>query len=422
MIYKRKDNFKDLRENKNMFWTKKQRQRKAIKELEHHVKTKTHIDDDILTEQQHSELGALVTDIQNIIPGNETFDQQLHDSWKNFKNIIPKKKYAIIREYADVLAVAIVVAFGIRAMFLQPFKIPTSSMQPTLFGIHYISDQNETLKRTPSLLEYPLYSARRAELTVKETDYLDQSSVRYFSKYLLFDYTSFNIGNVSYTLPGTPSKVFSYLHFPKHHSGPITKGMKLCNGWLSLGDHLFVDRFSMQLFGINRGDITVFNTEGIKSSGGNKLAGFYYIKRLAGIPGDTLRITDNMLYVKTKDSDKFVPVTELDERFKKIYSGQGGYHGHHNGFSDGQKATLLGAKTEIIKVPKDHYFMLGDNSLSSLDSRDWGFVPRRNIVGKASFIFWPFSRRWGRVDHTEPLPVKTGQFEPPHGFNAMELQ
>lgn len=402
-----------------MFWTKKSKRRKAIKELVHHIKSKLHADDDILTVAQHNQLSELITTVETLRPGDNNVNRQLNEASNRFTAIIPPKKHALIREYADVLAVAVVVAFGIRALFLQPFKIPTSSMQPTLFGIHYISAANKTLSNTPALLEYPLYSARRAELTVKEDGYIEQGSLRYFSKFLIFDYTSFNIGNVSYTLPGAPRKVFSYL---KTTPNMFKKGMQLCNGWLSLGDHLFVDRCSMQLFGINRGDVTVFTTEGIKSPRGDKLAGFYYIKRLAGLPGDTLRITHNMLYVKTKHSDKFVPVTELDPRFKKIYSGQGGYHGHRNGFSNGERATYLGSETATLKVPKDHYFMLGDNSLSSADSRDWGLVPRRNIVGKAAFIFWPFSRRWGRVDHTAPLPVKTGHFKAPYGFKAMELQ
>jgi signal peptidase I len=402
-----------------MFWTKSYKQRKALKELMHHIKLKAHIDDDILSDEQKQKIIEFSSDVEKIVPGSEKSTEELNAAWQRSRKLFPAKKYSIFREYADVLAVAIVVAFGIRALFLQPFKIPTSSMQPTLFGIHYIAKDNKTLKNTPELLEYPLYSARRAELTVKADGYIEQNTIKYFSKYMLFDYTSFNIGDVSYTMPGAPRNVFHYLKAPQ---GILEKGMELCNGWLSLGDHLFVDRFSMQLFGINRGDITVFNTEGIIGSNGGPLAGFYYIKRLAGLPGDTLRITNNMLYVKTKDSDKFVPVTELDERFKKIYSGQGGYHGHHNGFAGGQRATYLGSESETLKVPKDHYFMLGDNSLSSADSRDWGLVPRRNIVGKASFIFWPFSRRWGRVDRTEPFPVKTGEFKMPYGFKAMELQ
>ncbi len=58
-------------------------------------------------------------------------------------------------------------------------------------------------------------------------------------------------------------------------------------------------------------------------------------------------------------------------------------------------------------VPEDSYFMMGDNSLNSLDSRFWGTVPSKNIVGKALFIFWPISRRWGLTDRAEPINIKT---------------
>lgn len=49
-------------------------------------------------------------------------------------------------------------------------------------------------------------------------------------------------------------------------------------------------------------------------------------------------------------------------------------------------------KHQKITVPKDHVFVLGDNSQSSSDSRVWGFVPVKNIVGRAEVIYWPFSR------------------------------
>ncbi len=62
--------------------------------------------------------------------------------------------------------------------------------------------------------------------------------------------------------------------------------------------------------------------------------------------------------------------------------------------------------------------MMGDNSRNSLDSRYWGTVPRKNIVGKALFIFWPISRRWGLTDRAEPIqrPTNIGS------LNSMQLQ
>jgi len=51
-----------------------------------------------------------------------------------------------------------------------------------------------------------------------------------------------------------------------------------------------------------------------------------------------------------------------------------------------------GAEGKVVKVPQGHYFFLGDNSPSSKDSRFWGFVPRKYIVGKAFLRFWPLWR------------------------------
>jgi signal peptidase I len=48
-----------------------------------------------------------------------------------------------------------------------------------------------------------------------------------------------------------------------------------------------------------------------------------------------------------------------------------------------------------IEVPKDSYFAMGDNSPNSYDSRGWGFVPKGEVIGKAVFILYPFTRRWG---------------------------
>jgi signal peptidase I len=145
----------------------------------------------------------------------------------------------------------------------------------------------------------------------------------------------------------------------------------------------------------------VFVTDGL-----NTPSGPYYIKRLIGMPGDTLKIVDSVIFVQEKQSGKFVPITDFKNKsINKIYEMKGAYHGH---LPEG----LLSDEKEF-HVPENHYFMMGDNSSNSYDSRRFGVVPRQNIVGKAFFIFWPFSRRWGMPDGAKPLDFNTFSVESP---------
>lgn len=99
-----------------------------------------------------------------------------------------------------------------------------------------------------------------------------------------------------------------------------------------------------------------------------------YIKRLVGIGGDHILIKDGNIYINNK--------MVVDEGIaKNYYYNQGDY----------------GGKNQEIAVPVNKYFFLGDNSMSSLDSRFWGFVDERDIVGKAIFIWWP-AKRIGMVE------------------------
>ena len=94
-----------------------------------------------------------------------------------------------------------------------------------------------------------------------------------------------------------------------------------------------------------------------------------FIKRLAGLPGETLEIKDGTVYVNDK------PL--IDSIFNQRY-----YYNRGEFGQEGRK----------IKIPDDNFFVLGDNSASSQDSRYWGFVPRKNILGKALVIYWPPQR------------------------------
>ena len=94
-----------------------------------------------------------------------------------------------------------------------------------------------------------------------------------------------------------------------------------------------------------------------------------FIKRLVGLPGEKLIIKNGTVYIN--DKPLLEPVFSLRYYYNRGDFGQ-----------DGQK----------IVIPWNSYFVLGDNSASSQDSRYWGFVPYKNILGKALLIYWPPQR------------------------------
>jgi len=401
-----------------------------LKNLKHAI----HVNDDILPEENKEKLNEIVKEVEAVDYHDvEAAELLLIREPAVVSRLLPKRTFPQIREYVDIFAVALVVAFGIRAMFFQPFKIPTSSMQPTLFGIHYIENKDlDKHSNVPEFLRPYINLDQRALLNITKGGFLKENSLVEFTKFMS-PYTRFSIAGVEYELPGTPSKVLEYINFfnrqlstipntihpsktRPYFESYIGEGEILCDGWLSTGDHLFVNRFTHYFTGLNRGDTIVFNTEDIYGPDGVELTqkGYFYIKRLVAVPGDEIEIRDNVLYVKRKDGTEARPVHEFSDRMKKIYSGKGGYHGHLN-----QMTGVFGKPGQKITLEEGQYFALGDNSANSSDGRSWGFVPRKNIVGKAFNVFWPFSRRWGFIDSQPPLDVKT---DLQNALPAMKLQ
>ena len=136
---------------------------------------------------------------------------------------------------------------------------------------------------------------------------------------------------------------------------------------LLVGDHLLVNKF---VFGgrgawydkylpyrpLERGDIIVFKFPYQDHP--------HFVKRVIGLPGDTVAVQDGFAIVNGKKLvENYVPPDYRDDR---PYS--------------------------PTVVPPDDYFVLGDHRISSNDSRAWGFVPRSYIYGKAVFVFWPLDR------------------------------
>ena len=166
---------------------------------------------------------------------------------------------------------------------------------------------------------------------------------------------------------------------------------------LLIGDHLLVNKLvfapTMTSFErailptdpIQRGDIIVFKYPEDPERD--------YIKRVIGLPGDTLELSSKKLYVNGK---------ALDEPYVHFLFGDA-----VPGSADYSDLDVR-RKYGPVTVPPDHYFMMGDNRDNSQDSRYWGFMPRSYVKGKALFVYFSFgdassgllnSVRWSRLLH-----------------------
>jgi signal peptidase I len=401
--------------------SKEFKRRRVLKRFLHQVDHKLRWDRDIMSGKQLETANLLVdagTALQESGEGGEDLETFLNEGIKQLDKMTPKSQWGLIKEFLEVMVVVAGVVMGIRGLLVQPFKIPTGSMRPTLYGINFdFIEKPEDAKpgKVKRFFDYCNKSRRYYNVTVKQDGYIEDPVTKRpmgFVNKFFFDYTEFTIAGVRYRLPGSTDNTigrrqhdgyysgyisqFRRKYYPKEDRFYYSEGDVLARGHVQLGDHLFVDRIRFHFFEPQRGDITVFVTDGIKY-GGNPLRGRYYIKRLVGLPGDTLRIKDRRLYVKERDSNEFVLVDgKMHPAFDRIYSMKGGNRGYSNEWSSGARYLVDEHATFTLK--DDQYFMLGDNSENSQDSRYWGVVPRRNIVGRASFVYWPILRRWGFPD------------------------
>jgi signal peptidase I len=132
-----------------------------------------------------------------------------------------------------------------------------------------------------------------------------------------------------------------------------------------------------------------------------------YIKRVVGVPGDTVAYLNKRLTINGQVQPTSATPEFFDEdamRYFKQFEEVLGEKKHRLLIDDDRPAYVPGAdkfpgyegcsytiEGVTCKVPEGQYFMMGDNRDNSMDSRYWGFVPERNIVGKAIFVWMNFS-------------------------------
>lgn len=180
---------------------------------------------------------------------------------------------------------------------------------------------------------------------------------------------------------------------------------------LLVGDFILVNKFTYgirlpvintKIIDINdpqRGDVMVFRYPEDPS--------LDYIKRVVGLPGDTIAYQNKRLSINgvAVDAEKLPDYLHTERLYYSQQFGERLGEVDHKFLNDVDAPDFIqgvadfphrenctyNAAGVICKVPAGHYFMMGDNRDNSRDSRAWGFVPEQNIVGKAVFIWLNFS-------------------------------
>ncbi len=130
---------------------------------------------------------------------------------------------------------------------------------------------------------------------------------------------------------------------------------------LHVGDRILVNKLSVRFGTINIGDIIVFKAPPSEHCDDGDFTDL--VKRVIGLPGDVMTSKGNVVYINGKP---------LKEPWTYFHT--------------------LNPPIKKVTVPKNSYFVMGDNRANSCDSRYWGSVPRSDIIGKAFFRIWPLSR------------------------------
>ena len=323
-------------------------------------------------------------------------------------------------ENVEVIFVALVVALGLRAYIVQPFRIPTGSMQPTLNGITIAPNQGDDFKK-------PWFGQRGWELLTRGRTYEnivadhDKKIVHWRdASWFLFTRTevTFDDGTVI-KVPAAEGETQRHLNVglakdPRTNTtyvvgGHFKKGDPILRGWVDTGDLVLVDKISYHFRKPKRGEVFVFDTRGIHTGQrdpndklNDQTGGTHYIKRLAGVPGDTLEIKSPNLWVNGKIAQ--------EPGFQRVIKAEGDYGKNNpNGYilaSPGATGYLLplqqpGSQLQLAAEARPgmrEYAALGDNTGNSADSRYWGTVKEFNLAGPALFSLWPITTgHWGFI-------------------------
>ena len=386
--------------------------------MRRHVQKLLNHQRDILSLQARQALEGAIADLQNTLAATTdkaVLEKQMESLEAAANKWLKPYPNAAWRENVEVLLVALAVAMGIRTFFLQPFKIPTGSMQPTLFGVTSYPEfgraPEEVTRKQAAELVIPT-GWQRVREWFEGVSYLhivadadgELSAVDTPTRFLIFNlWQTLVVGSKSYTIWFPPDYGEQALQTRAglHLGQSFRKGEDILKLKVVAGDHLFVDRITYNFRSPERGEIIVFETKGIQGLRQDQ----FYIKRMVAMGGEKVQIGDDRhLLINGKRLDASMP------HFEKVYSfdpkqppRESQYSGHVNDTIArryypsffGSLAPLFPDASTVYNISPDHYMVMGDNTMNSLDSRSWGDFPASNVIGKSFFVYWPITDRFG---------------------------
>lgn len=307
------------------------------------------------------------------------------------------------REHVEVLLVTGVVVLALRTFFFQPMAIPSGSAQPTLHGII-----DENLKGRPEVIfprgprrfyESWWHGTRYYHLVAREAGELtrieDPQRVLPFVRKQVIQ-----VGRQRHTIWFPPDSFAERAGLRRGQR--FAAGEDIARLRVTSGDHLFVNRMVYNFRHPRRGEIIVFASHGLQGL----IQDTHYIKRLVALGDELVRIGD--------DRHMVVNGERLDAShrgFENVYGFDPSHpprDSHYSGHVNGTVAARVDHPNRVstmtvhfpdeqtaFRVRPNHYLVLGDNTMNSMDSRAWGDIPRDRVIGRSSFVFWPISDRFG---------------------------
>ena len=362
---------------------------------------------DVIAEQDAKDLAEMIKQLDELILDGKVGAKEFEELAQKLEVLMKKCGGRIYptsswTDNVDTIIVVGIVALGIRSFFLQPFKIPTNSMYPSFYGMTAEAyapgeDAPQAARFRGGFINFEEKNVRKyfGIWPTRERQYIFEVGGKKLELNLPADFSLDTV--IAKALPiGDAKNIIEYLNAAHDKKmitskdgkiyinyGPVKRGDRVINFDILSGDMLFVDRFTYNFKKPKVGDSIVFLTkycDGMTAMNNGVPDDKYYIKRLVGVGGDELKVEGDTLMRNGK------PITG-SPAFAKNAKKEGLYGGY---LADG---ALSGDKT--VKVEDGHYYAMGDNSYNSLDSRYWGQVPARALVGKSLIIFYPFTSRWG---------------------------